>query len=249
MAQHKEKPTSNYSESLAVTPADPKIVPFGSVSQTNKRVHQGKMKSRVVAECRSVYSKYLTNIHHDFFDKVDDELFSLSDKAENSSLQAAYFEAMRFVRREREGIQQKYVNNALTQYDDFWNRKANKKRPQKIIAELDEDSFSLVENEALEEDLAISTMIDKGNKLFHSELYGLHQRFSFLVGGSNFDEDDNPVTPYQLCHGFEGVIKPLMLELNIKLVIYKLYDRIVIFVEISGIARLIKRDRRKLSQN
>ena len=205
----------------------PKVVPFSPAGKPKFARQKSEPHGRVLSECRSVYSTHTMAIHRDFFDKVDDELFTLSDKAESSTLQSLYFDSMRFVRKERDKIQVSYIDSALQQYDDFWVKGKGVDAPVPV-QESDEDSFSLIENEALEEDLAITTMVDKGQKLFYTELYALDRRFAALLGLEYLDRDENPISPNQICHRLEHVIKPLDLELEIKLVIYKLYDRVVL---------------------
>ncbi len=204
-----------------------KVVPFGPKGNAAVAQQGNAASNHAISECREVYSKYITNIHRDFFDKVDDELFTLSDKAESSTLQSVYFDAMRFVRKERDKLQIKYVKNVLEQYDGFWQNRGQSPQTE-LPQESDEDSFSLVENEDLEEGLAITTMVDKGQKLFHTDLYALDRRFGALLGVEIIDREVNPVSPFNVCYGFENVIKPLDVELEIKLVIYKLYDRVVL---------------------
>ena len=206
---------------------NPKVVPFDSKGISAFAKNANAVQNRAISGCRDVYSGCITKIHRDFFDKVDDELFTLSDKAESSTLQSVYFDAMRFIRKERDRLQTKFVDNALEKYDEFWDN-PERSYQDELPQELDEESFSLVENEDLEEDLAITTMVDKGQKLFHTDLYALERRFGALLGIEMIDRDANPVGPYNVCYGFENVIKPLDIELEIKLVVYKLYDRVVL---------------------
>ncbi|MCI0654741.1 MAG: DUF1631 domain-containing protein [Methylococcaceae bacterium] len=163
-------------------------------------------------------------IHHEFFNHLDDELFSLSDKAENSALQTVYFEAMRFIRKDRGGIENNLQEIVLKQFDEFWNG-CRDAAAQTSPAEYDEDNFSLIEYDVLEEDLAVTTMIDKMNQRLHAELYGLNRRFAALLGQMEICGELNPVGPYRICHCFAQVIKPLLLDLEIKLLIYKFYDK------------------------
>ncbi len=209
--------------------SDSNVVPIGFKNRpsNSNKAKLDNMTHQVVAECRKLYNKHLANIHHEFFDRVDDELFELSDKAESSSLQSIYFEAMRFVRKERQQLERQFSDAALRHYDDFW-RNGVKDKEQSVETEIDEDNFSLVENEALEEDLAISTMIDKGCQFLHSELYGVNRRFAVLIGLEKIENEDNPVAPGYVCHALESVIKPLILDLKIKLIIYKLYDQLAL---------------------
>lgn len=182
----------------------------------------------VVGECRIKLAKELKPIVTKYFEKVDDELFAFSDKAVSSTLQELYFEAMRYIRKERENLERGYVNGVLRIYDDFWNPKIRPVPLSPQPLELDEDDFSLVENEALEEDLAISTMINKGTNLYHKDLYALNKRFAKLLGRQEVGNEENPLGPYQLCHAFSEALAPLTLELKIRLLLFKLFEQLVV---------------------
>ncbi len=186
-------------------------------------------KGLIIGECRLKLTKEFKPIVVRFFEKVDDELFAFSDKAVSSTLQELYFEAMRYIRKERETIERGYMNSVLRRYDDFWNPKI---RPVTSIPqkpqELDEEDFSLVENEDLEEDLAIATLINKGVNLYHRDLYILNKRFAKLLGRNEVGNEENPVGPYRLGHAFADVLRPLTLELKIKLLLFKLFEKEVV---------------------
>jgi Protein of unknown function (DUF1631) len=187
---------------------------------------RGKRSRPIFTACGEVFEKHFKQALNHFFDQIDDELFELSDKAESSTLQTIYFDAMRTVRKERDSMQNRYLTDVSRQCDDFWqDSKAplEKDRSKSI----DEGDFSLVENEALEEQLAVSTMIEKGNKLFDRHIHALNMRFAHLSGTKKIANDENPVAPGPLCHAFELILKQLDLELKIKLVIYKLFDQVV----------------------
>ena len=188
---------------------------------------QEKRDNPAYRACREVFESHFRQALNHFFDQIDDELFGLSDKAESSTLQTIYFDAMRAVRKERDGMQNRYLADVSRQYNDFWqgSGKPPKKERSKAVAESD---FSLIENEVLEEELAVSTMIEKGNNLFGQHLHALNLRFAHLLGTKSIGNDENPVAPSSLCHAFEPILKQLDLELKIKLVLYKLFDQVVV---------------------
>jgi len=193
----------------------------------NLQERQGERNSPAFKACQEAFETHFKQTLNYFFDQIDDELFGLSDKAESSTLQTVYFDAMRAVRKERDSMQNRYCADISRQYNAFWESsgKPSKKERSKSVAEGD---FSLVENEALEEELAVSTMIEKGNNLFDQHLHALNTRFAHLLSTKDIDNDENPVSPSTLCHAFEPVMKPLDLELKTKLVIYKLFDQVVV---------------------
>ncbi len=181
--------------------------------------------SSLVAECRTRFQTEFKSILTRFFEKVDDELFALSDKATSHTLQELYFEAMRYLRRERENLERSYLQAVLKGYDEFWTAAP---RPSTKVEKREEGEFALVDNEALEEDLAVTTLISKGNNLHYQDLYALSRRFAKLLGWVEVSDEENPVGPCQLGRAFAEALKPLTLELKVKLILFKLYERHVV---------------------
>lgn len=206
-----------------------KVVSFETLQAKQRDSGRRIDASRLIAECRSIFIQRTGELLQTLFAQVDDELFKLSDKAENSSLQAIYFDSMRYVRRERETIEQIYTKKLQDQFDEFWRNRSTPGLARKTpTVEFGEDSFELLEDANLEEDLAINAMIQKGNNLFHLELFGLSKRFGVLQNCEEIPLETNPVAPSALCGAFAVVIKPHEIDLNVKLLIYKLFDRVML---------------------
>ncbi|MBN2702347.1 MAG: DUF1631 domain-containing protein [Methylothermaceae bacterium] len=204
--------------------AERKVIDFNTASRA-QHVKIGVL----VAECRSLFQKEFKPILVRFFGKVDDELFTLSDKAVSSTQQEMYFEAMRYLRREREQIERSYLHAVLKGYDEFWTSPSRPVCASQVQSKSpDEDDFALVEHEDLEEELAVSTLINKGNTSHHRDLYALNQRFAKVLGRAEVGDEENPVAPHRLGHSFADVLRPLTLELKVKLILFKLYERYVI---------------------
>lgn len=201
-----------------------KVIDFNAASRT-----PNTKPNPLVAECRSLFQKAFKPILAYFFEKVDDELFALSDKATSHTLQELYFEAMRYLRRERDNVERGYLNAVLKEYDEF-STSYSKRAPAKQASpkRLDEQDFSLVDDEALEEDLAVSTLIAKGNNLYYQDLYALGKRFAKLLGCVEVDDEENPLAPCRLGRVFAEVLRPLTLELKVRLILFKLFERHVI---------------------
>lgn len=206
-----------------------KVVSFESHQARHRDTARLGSDSPLIQECKNIASEQLNLLLQAYFAKVDDELFKLSDKAENNRLQSDFFEAMRFVRRERDQLHGSYMQSFLEHYDDFWRGKPHQFCAGKNEAQsLEEDKFALVENESLEEELAINTMIEKGNNLFRQELFALNTRFSFLLQGLETKLENSPVGPAAACRSFAEALHPRSLEFNVKILLYKLFDGVVL---------------------
>jgi hypothetical protein len=201
------------------------MVPEKKVIDFNSAGGLKAAKSALVAECRLRFQTEFKSILTSFFEKIDDELFALSDKATSHTLQELYFEAMRYLRRERDKLEREYLQKVLKRYDEFWTASS---RPSTNAEKRKEGEFALVDNEVLEEDLAVSTLISKGNNLHYQDLYALGRRFAKLLGAVEISDEENPVGPCQLGRAFAEALRPLTLELKVKLILFKLYERYVI---------------------
>ena len=109
-------------------------------------------EQHIISECRSLITDHFNDLLHGLFLRLDDELFKHSERAESNALQSLYFDAMRYVRKEKETLQNQCLQAYLAQYDDFWEN-ATRGRALSQTAQqpsLEEAQFSLVENETLE---------------------------------------------------------------------------------------------------
>jgi len=196
---------------------------------------QSKLKSRiarnensVIDECWSLISSRMGELLPLFFSKLDDDLFKVSEKAETNAQGTMFFEAMRYIRKERGGIQSQYMDALSLKFEEYWTESVDFDTETKEKQKEDKGGeFLLMDDSILEESLAIDGMIEKGNGLYQQELFPLNQRFC-VVSGQERDYASLPVSPEQLCKVFEAVLKSLSLDLPVKLFVYKIFDRQII---------------------
>ncbi|MCU0970751.1 MAG: DUF1631 domain-containing protein, partial [Gammaproteobacteria bacterium] len=136
-----------------------------------------------------------------------------------------YLDAMRGVRKQRTVIETGFLDGAMARYDEFW-RGTERRTWQQTAQESGE--LSLIGEAELEEALAINAMVSKGESRFERSLAALKQRFTRLSGRQEMGDDENPVGPAVLADCFRKPISELEVELAVKLVILKLFDRQVI---------------------
>lgn len=182
----------------------------------------------LVAACRVHLADTLPRLMQELFEHVDDELYQLADKSASDVLQTRYFDAMRELRKLREPIEHGFLKGQLTRFDDFWLHP--QPATQGSTGELDasaEDELSLVENDELEENLAVSGMVSKAENRYHRELFALNMRFAQMVGVPDLGTRQNPVAPYALADGFRTAMRQWSGDLGVRLVVFKMFDRYV----------------------
>ena len=180
-----------------------------------------------VNNCRQVVSKHLTVLMNSMFENLDDALYELADKADTNRVQTDYFDAMREVRKARERIESGFKSRILEGYDRFWQT-GSCRLSEDDAGEQEADSLMLMNQGDLEEDLAVGGMSSRGENRYFRELYGLDQRFGHMTGGFKLSTKTNPLAPAAICAAFKGVARKLPLDLKLKLVIYKQFERKVV---------------------
>ena len=200
------------------------IISFGDAAKEHRLVLDSKTLE-VVDACRSVIVRTLPCLADGLFEKLDDALYELADKSETGSSQAGYFDAMREVRKQRSLLQNSFTQGIQERFDSFWRYGPIANRDKHDAETEVTNGFCLMEEDDLEESLAINDMISKGENRYERELYSIEQRFASMVKDEGVTHQNNPVAPAAICTCFEASIKCLEVEIPVKLVIYKLLDK------------------------
>jgi hypothetical protein len=201
------------------------VVSLSGQKLAGQRVMSDPQATALVADCRNVTAEALRRLMQAMFDKLDDALYELAEKADSNTAQFRYLDAMRGVRKQRTVIETGFLDGAMARYDEFW-RGTERRTWQQTAQESGE--LSLIGEAELEEALAINAMVSKGESRFERSLAALKQRFTRLSGRQEMGDDENPVGPAVLADCFRKPISELEVELAVKLVILKLFDRQVI---------------------
>ncbi|MBW9263537.1 MAG: DUF1631 domain-containing protein [Candidatus Thiodiazotropha sp. (ex. Lucinisca nassula)] len=204
------------------------IITFGSAVPHQKNISLNANGRRISSECRNLVIKAIPKLMNDLFENLDDSLYEMANKSDNNALQNVYFDSMRELRKQRAGIDRAFTQELLSIYDRYWQT-GEIHINQPTLDELSRDSeMSLVENDDLEESLAITNMVSKSESRFARELYAMGQRFAFIIGGGNINEQiaqRSPLEPGVVCNAFQFAMSNVPVELPVKLVVYKLFDR------------------------
>ncbi len=157
------------------------------------------------------------------FDNADDSLFEIADRATSNAEQNAFFEAMRDLRMKRRGIERSFLQQVFESFAKLNQYEIGKPAQQ----EASFDSLALVQNDELEESVAIDTMVAKVMSRASQPLSHLTTRMNVLVS-RKLDDKNNPLGPQQLCEYFLDACHSLGVEIKVKLIILKLFERYVL---------------------
>lgn len=180
--------------------------------------------SHLLQHCKNTVLERMAHSVARAMDNVDDALFALADKANNNALQSHYFDAMREIRLKRQDIEASFKKHFSNTFDELIENKQSApllNAPPNVT----DIGLSLVQDDDLEESLAINVLVDKLNNICRSELYALDKRIGFLLGIKELETEMNPLGAKTICTAFQSACSNIDSGVDIKLIVFKLFDR------------------------
>ena len=174
---------------------------------------------------RGIALKRVNGLVSTLFENVDDALFHLAERAESNAVQVQFFDGMREVRKKRQLVERMFQEQLSQIFTDFADGRLKPVRSE--VASQTGGGLSLVDDQELEDSLAISSMVAKAENRLARTLHLVNQRLSVINGGTAVEDASNPIGPAPLCQAFRLAVREFDLNVQVKLIIYKLYDRYV----------------------
>jgi hypothetical protein len=175
---------------------------------------------KVLAEWENEVANSLVEGFRQLFESSSQVLLEFADAAENNRLQRLFFDAQREFYLKEEAIVSEFERGLRDGLSSFSNSPAGG-------TTLGADTLSLVEVEDYERSLALETIAKRTIDRQLSELHGLAQRLSALMGGRPIPLEQVPVNPMQVIRIFDPASRKLDVEKEVRLVFYTLFDRYV----------------------
>lgn len=208
--------------------ADPKKVVHLNVERNSTANSQISL-ARLPAAMHTLRDKARQQLQlflRELFDKVDDAMFELADKANNNHDQNIFFDSMREVRIRRRAMETSFFRSIDISFARLLDPNAYRDEKQKDETAVSLDDLSLVKNDELEEMVAVDSMINKANEQFSEPIQHLTLRIDHLVPIKVYQKN-NPLGVDVICSAFTDATKTLSIDVKAKLVLFKLFDNIV----------------------
>ena len=177
--------------------------------------------------CKQVENKlalYFSNM----MGKVDDALFGRAEMAESSTLQAEYQQAMQTLRGVREKVEATFISHFKTQFNRGIPRQSQ------FIEGATPDTGAAVSAAVStqlsnsEENRAIANMVHHSRDDCAQLLSALDKRIGFLIQDPDLEHWQNPLSPEAICAAFQATVRVIKVGLEIRLLMYKLFDQYVV---------------------
>ncbi|WP_440221735.1 DUF1631 domain-containing protein [Dokdonella sp. MW10] len=201
--------------------------PSGKVVDLKHRqaAQAGDRVGELLKLVRGIALKRVNGLVSTLFENVDDALFDLAERAQSNASQVQFFDGMREVRKKRQLVERVFQDQLSKIFADFADGKLKPVKPE--VGHQGSAGLSLVDDQELEESLAISSMVAKAENRLARTLFLVNQRLAVINGGHAVEDASNPVGPAPLCQAFRTAVRELELNVEVKLIIYKLFDRYV----------------------
>jgi len=202
---------------------DGNVVPLHKAA-TDQATHSPLARLPVILlQVRDKAAQRLRNGLQELFDNADDTLFEMADRARNDVEQNIFFEAMRDLRLKRKNIERGFLEQffeafvGLTQYDPAQN----------VVSHALHYEDTSARNDDMERSVAIETMVGRVLNRDGFALEQLTARLNALLDRS-LDDQHNPLGPAMLCEYFLQAGRNLGVEIKVKLILLKLFERYVL---------------------
>ncbi len=141
---------------------------------------------------------------------ANEKLSELAEKAKTDEQRVKFTNCIKIFNNEKSGISQLFfisLNNSLvTSQDDLTN-------------------LQLVDQDEMEEMVAITTMHSKAMTIYGDEVHHLEARLEYLEIVCEDIFDKEALDPKHLCEVFQKTIENLQIDIQVKLICYKLFDQ------------------------
>jgi len=199
--------------------ANGNVVALGDHPRARARLSPQESAS-LLSGCRDLALNRIAAALASMLDRVEDELFELAEKTEDRDAQNVYLDARAQAREKRAVIESAFRRHFV----EFFNRKVRgEQRPKRETAAPAE--LSLMGDDDLEEDLAISEMSRKLKAACEGELGPLAQRMGFLLERSTLEDDANPMSPELVCDAFKRAFDAVQSNFKVRMALLRQVER------------------------
>ena len=174
--------------------------------------------------CQEVAVNQADTLFADFARATDEKLTENIDKATTNQSNMIALDNLREFRNNTDHLQQNF-GDQINHGFDLFQRKALSTYLREPHPE--DNVWSLIDNDELEETIAIKTIAHESNIEFQDELWRLEKRFGSINSGEVVNEHNNPVSPLQFCVALRSSLGLTNLNTESKLTAYKVFASLI----------------------
>ncbi|SDU81844.1 DUF1631 domain-containing protein [Pseudomonas mucidolens] len=178
----------------------------------------------ILLQVRDKAAQQLDRGLQELFDNADDTLFEMADKARNNVDHNIFFEAMRDLRLKRKNFERGFMQQY---FEAFANLGHAGQDELQLLPTVSYEAQPDASADDLEKAVALEAML---GRVMHRDGLALGQltaRLGALLG-KRLEDRENPLGPAMLCDYFLRAGRSLGVEIRVKLIILKLFEKYVL---------------------
>ncbi|MBV4451278.1 MULTISPECIES: DUF1631 domain-containing protein [Pseudomonas] len=200
---------------------DGKVVPINKAHATPSPLARLPV---VVLQVRDKAAQQLKQGLQELFDNADDTLFEMADKSRNNLDQHIFFEAMRDLRLKRKNFERVFMERL---FGAFASLGLAGRGEAQLVPVVSYEVASGASKDDLEKAVALEAMLGRVRHRDGLALGQLTARLNALLG-KRLDDRENPLGPALLCEFFLHAGRSLGVEIRVKLIMLKLFEKYVL---------------------
>jgi hypothetical protein len=206
-----------FNEARAARPSPPNGKPDAIFNRAVKPESIG-----VINDCRDMVLSRICAALSSTFDKIEDELFELAGKSPDRETQNMYLDARTQAREKRPEIEAVF----RTQFVSFFEKKVvGNNTPAQEETGFNLDELSLVEDDALTENLAVNDIAKRLTNKCDEELRALSQRMGFLLAEPELGDEANPIAPDTVVRALKAACDQLTAGFQTRLTVLRMLEQ------------------------
>jgi len=178
----------------------------------------------IIDDCHSLVLTQLHALMKKMFENTDTAFQEFIDKAQSSTSQIRFMEAMSIINRNRSHVEEIFYTNLGKGFRDF----GDLKYAAKLVAAQRSEPLTLLSKEDTDIQVALQNMTSSAAMGSTHVLYAIRQRLAVLNNGCKLDESQIPAGPLSLANSFHLAAQELVLDHETRLIVYMLFDKFVL---------------------
>lgn len=200
--------------------ANANVFPFPS-GQTRRRIVKPESVS-LINDCRDIALKRIVAVLSKTFDTIEDELFELAEKSVDRRDQNIYLDARAQAREKRGAIEVAFKKQFLNFFEKKMNGNDDSKKS--LAGSFSGLELSLVEDDDLEEKLAVEAIAKRLNNNCDEELRAVSQRMGFLMSEPELQDEANPISPDTIVKALQVACQQMTSGYQAKLTVMRMVE-------------------------
>lgn len=200
---------------------DGKVVPINRAQATPSPLARLPV---VLLQVRDKAAQQLQQGLQELFDNADDTLFEMAEKARSTVDHHIFFEAMRDLRLKRKNFERVFMEQLFVAFANLGQARCSGAH---LVPLVSYEAAPGTGADDVEKAVALEAMLGRVRHRDGLALGQLNARLSELLG-RRLEDPENPLGPARLCEFFLQAGRSLGVEIRVKLVMLKLFEKYVL---------------------